>query len=221
MKQVTEVITDAFLTGQSKSISNSQTDGQSLYLHGNKIAEWRKDGLYISNGGYEPTDRRGNQLTGSVTTRERLNGLPKVSLSQRKCKWFLNGNEWDGNWIKVEGVIPPVIDTNKIGKVFDLSKTYVRTDGWRGYEQPTFAVCGANDTGGWEDSPCPSNVCEDELKQVKKALSGIPVKAVVCETSNVFCIHRYLIVPPAYFEAAKVKVADFIQANETRLLYAC
>lgn len=32
------------------------------------------------------------------TTKERLNGLPGVSVCQRKGVWFLNGEEWDGSW---------------------------------------------------------------------------------------------------------------------------
>ncbi len=221
MRQVSETIVNAFTLGIAKKQGNTQTDGQSLYLHGNKIAEWRKDGLYISNGGYEPTDRHGNELTGSVTTKDRLNALPGVNISQTKCKWYLNGNEWNGEWIKIDGIVPPVIDESKVGKAFDLSRKYVKTDGWRGYEEPNFAVCGANDTGSWSDSPCPSHISESELAGAKKALNGIPSKLITCETSNVFCVHHYLIVPPAYFAEAKNKVRDFIDNNETRLLYAC
>jgi hypothetical protein len=147
--------------------------------------------------------------------------LPGVNINQSKCKWYLNGNEWNGEWIKIKGTKPPVIDNNKVGKIFDLSRKYVKTDGWRGYGQPNYAICGANDTGTWSDSPCPSDVSENELTQVKKLLNGTPVKIVTCETSNVFCVHRYLVVPPAYFDNALKIVNDFIQNNETRLLYAC
>jgi hypothetical protein len=221
MRQVSETIVNAFVNGKAKKQGNSQTDGQSLYLFGNKIAEWRKDGLYISNGGYNATDRHGNELTGSKTTKDRLNSLPGVNINQSKCKWYLNGNEWNGEWIKIDGITPPEIDTKNVGKVFDLSRKYVKTDGWRGYEQPNFAVCGANDTGSWSDSPCPSNISASELTQAKKALNGIPSKLITCETSNVFCVHHYLIVPPVHFEAAKNKVKEFINNTETRLLYAC
>lgn len=102
---------------------------------------------------------------------------------------------------------------------FNFQKIYIRTDGWRGYEQPKYAVAGANDTGMFEDSPCPSSVCNAELKAVKKALKGIPVRSMVCQSSNVFCAHRYLVVPPAYVDQAKEIVRNYIKENETRLLY--
>jgi hypothetical protein len=61
-----------------------------LFLHGNKIAEKRSDGLYVSNAGWQ-----------SNTTKERLNALPNVSIQQKKGIWHLNGEMWAGNWIKV------------------------------------------------------------------------------------------------------------------------
>ena len=54
------------------------------------------------------TNRVGNRLQittagwNTVTTRERLNGLPNVSVIQRKGKLYLNGKEWDGEWIEVK-----------------------------------------------------------------------------------------------------------------------
>jgi hypothetical protein len=38
----------------------------------------------------------------SNTTKERLNGLPNVRISQSKGKWFLNGAEWNGELIDVK-----------------------------------------------------------------------------------------------------------------------
>ena len=49
--------------------------------------------LSISNAGWE-----------SNTTKERLNGLPGVSIRQKNWSWFLNGEEWDGNWKRI-GVV--------------------------------------------------------------------------------------------------------------------
>ena len=64
MRKVTEQITEAFLNGRKLTVGNSMTDGNSIFLHGNKIA-WRDEGeLYISMCGW-----------GTPTTRERLNGL--------------------------------------------------------------------------------------------------------------------------------------------------
>jgi hypothetical protein len=211
MNQTTSKINNAFVQGQAKKISNTHTDGQSLWLFDNKIAEHREDGMYITNAGWK-----------SRTTKERLNGLPDVSIFQKKGEWYLNGNMWDGGWIRVNENTPPEVDKDKIGKSFDTSKTYVRIDGWRGYEQPLYAVCGANDTGMWDDSPCPSNIAKKELENAKAVLkrNKIPTKLITTETSNVFCVHHYLIVPPVYHNQAKELVSEHIDNDVTRLIYA-
>lgn len=90
MRNVTEKICFAFMTGASLTVGNSYTNGKELFLHGNKIAEKREDGLYITNAGWQTN-----------VTKERLNGLPGVSIYQLKGNWFLNGALWDGNFIKV------------------------------------------------------------------------------------------------------------------------
>ncbi len=55
-------------------------------------------------------------------------------------------------------------------------KVWISTSGWRGYEQPVDAVCGANDTGMWKDSPCKSDVRERELNMVKDILRKNKIK---------------------------------------------
>ena len=98
-------------------------------------------------------------------------------------------------------------------------KIYVSTDGWRGYEQPKFAVCGANNTGSYSDSPCPENVCLAELKQAGNVLrkNGIKYRKTWCRSSNVFCIHGYLVVAESNLEKAKELVKPL--ESQTRLLY--
>lgn len=65
-----------------------------MYLHGNLIAkrfiEEGKTVLMVSNAGWATS-----------TTKERLNGIPGVSVVQRKGVWYLNGKEWDGRWTTV------------------------------------------------------------------------------------------------------------------------
>lgn len=90
MRLITSKIINAFMQGEAKKISNTHTDGQSLWLFNNKIAEHREDGLYITNAGWK-----------SQTTKERLNALPNVSISNKKGEWYLNGNLWDGEWTKI------------------------------------------------------------------------------------------------------------------------
>jgi hypothetical protein len=38
----------------------------------------------------------------SNTTKERLNGIPGVSIHQAKGQWYLNGEQWDGKLTDVE-----------------------------------------------------------------------------------------------------------------------
>jgi len=102
-----------------------------------------------------------------------------------------------------------------------LKKTWVSTSGWRGYQQPIFACAGANDTGGWEDSPCPSSVCEKELNEFCSKLrkAGIKYKKTWGQTSNVFCIARYVAVSEA--DHAKAHEIAEQHEKETRLFYKC
>ena len=90
MRKITEQIAYAFECRQSKKMSNTSTDGKGYYLHGNKIAEWRGNDLWITNAGWT-----------SNTTKERLNGLDGVKINQKDWTWYLNGKEWDGQWVKV------------------------------------------------------------------------------------------------------------------------
>lgn len=100
-------------------------------------------------------------------------------------------------------------------------KGYVKTGGWRGYSQPIFAVAGANDTGSWEDSPCPSDTREREIKGFTNLLKkdNILYKIVWCESSNVFCQHCYVVVSEQDHPAA-YKIATEYKEN-TRLFYPC
>lgn len=87
-RQITEQIIKAFLNDTAKRMGNSEvhTDFATtrLYLFDNCIAIKKKDTgkIEVSMAGY-PT----------VTTRERLNGIPGVSITQRKGIQYLNGNE--------------------------------------------------------------------------------------------------------------------------------
>lgn len=104
-------------------------------------------------------------------------------------------------------------------KKISVKSAWKNTDGWRGYYQPIFAVCGANDTGGWDDSPCPTSVRIAELKKAKAILrkAGIPFKQVMTRTSNVFCVHFYLVAHEDDVEKAKDLIAPIV--HDCRLLY--
>lgn len=211
MKKVTQQICNSFENGNAKKIGNTYTDGKRMFLFDNLIAEHREDGLYICNCGWF-----------SRTTKERLNGLSMVKIVQAKGKWYLNGKEWDGEWIRVCEKNPPIINEKAYLKMWNFQKKWVSTDGWRGYEQPMYAICGANDTGMSYDSPCKTNVCLLELNMAMSALkkNNIPYKLKTCETSNIFCVHHYIIVKPIDKDRAYNLIEDLLQNVKTELLYS-
>lgn len=91
MRKITKQSVESFLnrTPFKKSNMEVQIDGGVTYLklHGNKIAALLSNGkMWVSNAGWF-----------SNTTKERLNGLPGVSIYQKNWNWYLNGNQWDGN----------------------------------------------------------------------------------------------------------------------------
>ncbi len=98
MRKITQQAIEAFYKGVDFKKDNTEvTVGNGtvdLYLHGNLIAMlWRhrrQNELEITNAGWQ-----------SNTTKERLNGLKGVNICQKKGKWYLNGKEWNGNWITI------------------------------------------------------------------------------------------------------------------------
>lgn len=96
MNQITRDARDALIRGYPFRRSNTRVerrgDRRALIVHGNEIAfiSLVDSTLHITNAGW-PT-----QLT-----RNRLNALPGVSITQRNFKWYLNGEPWDGSWTQV------------------------------------------------------------------------------------------------------------------------
>ena len=95
MRKITSEAVDKFLSKTPFKKSNMEvvkdTNVYKLKLHGNTIAILDELGmLSISNAGWR-----------SNTTKERLNGLPNVRINQKNWSWFLNGNEWGGEWTRV------------------------------------------------------------------------------------------------------------------------
>lgn len=79
------------MSGRKLTKGNSGTDGRSLFLHGNEIAAISPGGdLKVCDGGWQ-----------TLTTKERLNGLPGVHVVQKAGMWYLNGREWNGSWVSV------------------------------------------------------------------------------------------------------------------------
>jgi len=91
-RKITKESVSAFLDGRKFNKGNMrvvvESDRTELRLHGNTIAIIDALGVMsVCNAGWE-----------SNTTKERLNGLPNVSVHQKNWKWYLNGKEWDGSW---------------------------------------------------------------------------------------------------------------------------
>jgi hypothetical protein len=95
MRKITKEAVDKFLSKETFRKSNMSVEAGfevwMLKLHGNTIATIDEfNMLSISNAGWS-----------SNTTKERLNGLPNVRINQKNWTWYLNGNEWSGEWTRV------------------------------------------------------------------------------------------------------------------------
>jgi hypothetical protein len=97
MKIVTQNAVACFRNGGNATFNNTQVvteNGVSkMYLFGNLIAT-----LEHSVGGVLKVT---NASWKSNTTKERLNGLPRVSIQQKKGLWYLNGQLWNGELTQV------------------------------------------------------------------------------------------------------------------------
>lgn len=94
MRKITGSAIDAFKHSYPFNSGNTKVivdDTTRLYLFGNLIAEKIENRLFITNAGYFTN-----------TTKERLNALPNVGISQKKGKWYLNGKVWDGKRIQIK-----------------------------------------------------------------------------------------------------------------------
>jgi hypothetical protein len=96
MKKITNESVDALLSNKNFKKSNTEVKvlkyGTFLYLWKNAIAFTKsEDMLYIDLCKYN-----------TLTTRERLNGLPGVNIKFAKGVLTLNGNEWDGKLTRIK-----------------------------------------------------------------------------------------------------------------------
>lgn len=98
MRQITIDSVNAFMNARKFRKQNMEVkvlpNVTILLLHGNEIAYRYNDvnrTLSITDCGWQ-----------SVTTKERLNGIPNVQIQQKNFEWFLNGKQWNGNLIDVK-----------------------------------------------------------------------------------------------------------------------
>ena len=97
MRTITQNAIENFLNAESFKSSNTIVEVLPnvtiLKLFGNPIAYKYNDPektLSITNCGWK-----------SNTTKERLNALPNVRITQVSGVWYLNGKVWDGNLIDI------------------------------------------------------------------------------------------------------------------------
>lgn len=176
MRQITEQIVRAFLRGEAKKIDNSETYGGALYLFRNKIAEFRDGRLWITNAGWD-----------SKTTKERLNGLPNVSIQQKRGVWYLNGLEWGGEWVEVSswGEWASAAPAEEVE--FDTQSE------WTGkFSKPVYSVFHTNE--------------ESELGRVEELLRAaeIPSRRMESDTAGEWKPNYFIVVLPTDIERAKV-----------------
>lgn len=95
MRKITEAIGNAFnANGRAAqgnttvSTSNGRTE---MILHGHLIAYKENGRLFITNCGYATN-----------VTKDRLNSIDGVRISQTNFEWYLNGVKWNGKLIEVK-----------------------------------------------------------------------------------------------------------------------
>lgn len=98
MRKITSEAVNAFNSATPFNKQNMQIEVLPnvtvMKLHGNAIAYRYNDPLKtlsITNCGWE-----------SNTTKERLNAIEGVGISQKAGIWYLNGKEWDGELIDIK-----------------------------------------------------------------------------------------------------------------------
>jgi hypothetical protein len=172
MRKITREIVDAFQNSRSLTIGNSRTNGESLWLFDNKIAEIRRDGLWITNAGWD-----------SATTKERLNGLSGVHIVQRGGNWFLNFRQWDGGWVNVDAwnqEAESVPEVNVPEPEFDVTSEWMK----QGYSRPIYSIY--------------HTLVEVNLNEVEQMLNGegIPTKRMESDTDGIYQPNYFVVVRP-------------------------
>jgi hypothetical protein len=95
MRKITKEMVNAFNNdlpfNKNNTLIKVGENVTNLFLHGNLIASKVEGRLHITNCGWFTN-----------VTKERLNALPNVRIQQVKGRWFLNGTQWNGDFIVIE-----------------------------------------------------------------------------------------------------------------------
>lgn len=101
-------------------------------------------------------------------------------------------------------------------------KRYHRIDGWRGYSIPAKAIAGGSYTGDWEDSPLAGAGLAGEISQFRREVLrplGITARGIWGDSSNVFCMKRWLVVSDKDFPRAAEAASEWFAENDWKLRY--
>lgn len=90
-RNVTNEIVKAFRAKKSKTIDNTRTDGNSIWLFTSKIVERRETGVFITTAG-----------NNTRTTKDRLSPFAEVKVKAGEL--YCNGEPWSGGWKKVGAI---------------------------------------------------------------------------------------------------------------------
>jgi hypothetical protein len=96
MRKITQRVATAFHSHSKLSVSNTITDGESVWLHGNKIIKRENNEIYFSLAGWN-----------TLTTRERINGIVGNKVIYKIKGEAIIKNKWSDvcigskDWVRV------------------------------------------------------------------------------------------------------------------------
>lgn len=91
MRKITSLIKEAFEAGKSKTIGNTATDGNTVWLHGNAIIKKEDGNIYATLAGWN-----------TPTTKERTNEIVNAGFHTVKGQAMRNNEPVNDNeWIKI------------------------------------------------------------------------------------------------------------------------
>lgn len=102
MRKITKQMAEAFTNFEPFNKDNTRVfidrnfgnPMAEIYLHGNLIARrfLNSGKVFVTNAGWK-----------SNVTKERLNAIEGVRIYQKNFNWYLNGNQWEGDLVEVQG----------------------------------------------------------------------------------------------------------------------
>jgi hypothetical protein len=96
MRKINQVFAEAFRQQIPKTLSNTTTDGQAIWLHGNKIIERRDNDIWVTLAGWDTVTTRSriNGVIGSLGSIYRQNGQPYVLSKRTGQHRPISSTEW-------------------------------------------------------------------------------------------------------------------------------